>query len=47
MKMTNNPAPLRAVAEKLEKATNGKFSVEKDEYEEVIKEIEKLRRDKR
>lgn len=47
MKMTNNPAPLRAVAEKLEKATNGKFSVEKDEYEEVIKEIEKLRRDKK
>ena len=47
MKMTNNPAPLRAVADKLEKATNGKFSLEKDEYEEVVKEIEKLRRDKK
>ena len=47
MKMSNNPAPLRALGEKLEKATNGKFSVEKDEYEEVIKEIEKLRTDKK
>ena len=47
MKMTNNPAPLRAVADKLEKATNGKFSLEKDEYEEVVKEIEKLRTDKK
>jgi hypothetical protein len=47
MKMTNNPGPLRAVAEKLEKATNGKFSLEKEEYEEVVKEIEKLRTDKK
>lgn len=47
MKMSDNPAPLRALGEKLEKATNGKFSVEKDEYEEVIKEIEKLRTDKK
>jgi HK97 family phage prohead protease len=47
MRMTNNPGPLRAVAEKLEKATNGKFSVDKDEYEEVIKEIERLRTDKK
>ena len=47
MKMSDNPAPLRALGEKLEKATSGKFSVEKDEYEEVIKEIEKLRTDKK
>ena len=47
MKMTNNSGPLRAVAEKLEKATNGKFSLEKEEYEEVVKEIEKLRTDKK
>jgi hypothetical protein len=47
MKMTNNPGPLRAVAEKLEKAKNGKFSLEKEEYEEVVKEIEKLRTDKK
>ena len=47
MRMTNNPGPLRAVAQKLEKATNGKFSVDKDEYEEVIKEIERLRTDKK
>ena len=46
MKMTDNPAPLRAIAEKLEKATNGKFSVEKDEYEAVIKEIDKMRTDR-
>jgi hypothetical protein len=46
MKMTDNPAPLRAIAEKLEKATNGKFSVDKDEYEAVIKEIDKMRTDR-
>lgn len=47
IKISDNPAPLRAIAEKLEKATNGKFSVEKEEYEEVIKEIDKMRTSKR
>lgn len=46
IKISDNPAPLRAIAEKLEKATNGKFSVEKEEYEEVIKEIDKMRTSK-
>lgn len=35
-----NAAPLRGLAKKLEKANNGKFTIEKDEYEDLIKSIE-------
>lgn len=41
---SSNPEPLRALGQKLEKATNGKFSVEKDEYEEIVKEIDRMKR---
>jgi HK97 family phage prohead protease len=35
-----DPSALRSLARKLEKANNGKFTIEKDEYEDLVKSIE-------
>jgi HK97 family phage prohead protease len=42
-KFSDSPNVLRSVGQKLEKANNGKFTIEADEYEDIVKSIEQAK----